>query len=239
MKPQAGSVVDDHRALLRRLGVEIDDALLLQALTHRSYAHEAGGELDNERLEFLGDSVLGIIVTEYLYQRHPDVGESDLSKMRAATVSERALAQIARTLDLGDHVRLGRGEVVTGGGDKDSILADTMEALIGATYLQHGLEPTRAMVEQLALPLLRSAKRLSASLDWKTSLQEIAALHGLPLPAFEVESTGPDHNRTFTATARVGTFTGSGVGSSKKSAEHAAAEQAYDAISAAFATDAV
>lgn len=236
-KARAGSAVDDHRPLLRKLGLEIDETLLLTALTHRSYAHETGGGETNERLEFLGDSVLGIIVTEYLYHRHPEVQESELSKMRAATVSERALAQVARTLDLGDHVLLGRGEVVTGGGDKDSILADTMEALIGATYLHHGLEPTRRMVETLTMPLLRSAKRLGASLDWKTSLQELAALHGLPAPEFETVSSGPDHNRTFTATAHVGTFSGTGVGSSKKTAEHGAAEEAYDAITAAFATD--
>src|SRR5660397_269471 len=125
--------------LTEKLGVRLDPELLVLALTHRSFAHEAGGIPTNERLEFLGDSVLGVIVTEALYRRHPDLPEGELAKMRAATVSQRALAAIARTLDLGPYVLLGKGELATGGTDKDSILADTLEALFGAVYLTHGL----------------------------------------------------------------------------------------------------
>ncbi|MDO5494360.1 MAG: ribonuclease III [bacterium] len=227
----------DRRALVRRLAVELDEGLLELALTHRSYAHEAGGIPTNERLEFLGDSVLGLVVTEYLFRRHPDVPEGDLAKMRAATVSQRALASIARELGLGGHILLGRGEVVTRGAEKDSILSDTLEAIIGAIYLSHGLEVARGIVERLCAPLLADARRLGASLDWKTTLQEIATLHSLPAPVYAVQSSGPDHDRTFTATATVGEFVGTGVGSSKKVAEHGAAEAAYDLVTAAFATD--
>nr|NLD41837.1 ribonuclease III [Actinomycetales bacterium] len=238
-RPSAGAALTDTRALIRRLGVELDPALLTLALTHRSYAHESGGIPTNERLEFLGDSVLGLVVTEHLFRRHPDVPEGDLAKMRSATVSQRALASVARDLGLGDHILLGRGEVVTGGADKDSILSDTLEAIIGAIFLRLGLEGARGVVEKLAAPLLSDARRLGASLDWKTSLQELATLHSLPAPVYAVESSGPDHDRTFAATATVGEFVGTGVGSSKKVAEHGAAEQAYDIVSTAFATDGV
>lgn len=239
VRPLPGAAESDPRALIRRLGVELDVELLTLALTHRSYAHESGGIPTNERLEFLGDSVLGLVVTEYLYRRHPDVPEGDLAKMRSATVSQRALASIARDLGLGVHILLGRGEIVTGGAEKDSILSDTLEAIIGAVYLSHGLEESRVVVEKLAAPLLADARRLGASLDWKTSLQELATLHALPTPVYTIESSGPDHDRTFAATATVGDFAGHGVGSSKKVAEHGAAEEAYDSISAAFATDGV
>ncbi|HHW82622.1 MAG TPA: ribonuclease III, partial [Actinomycetales bacterium] len=223
----------------RRLGVDLDEDLLALALTHRSYAHESGGIPTNERLEFLGDSVLGLAVTEHLFKRHPDVPEGDLAKMRSATVSQRALASVARDLGLGGHIMLGRGEIVTGGAEKDSILSDTLEAIIGAVYLSHGLEVARTTVEHLCAPLLADARRLGASLDWKTSLLELATLHSLPAPLYAVESSGPDHDRTFTATATVGEFVGVGVGSSKKVAEHGAAEEVYDMISSAFATDGV
>lgn len=217
--------------LIEKLGVRLDPELLVLSLTHRSFAHEAGGIPTNERLEFLGDSVLGLVVTEALYRRHPDLSEGDLAKMRAATVSQRALAVTARTLDLGGYVLLGRGELLTGGPDKDSILSDTLEAVFGAVYLAHGLEVARVLVERLVGPTLDIAAHLGAGLDWKTSLQESAAALGLGIVVYDVEGTGPDHARTFTARALVGDqVRGIGTGSSKKLAEQGAAALAYAAL---------
>lgn len=221
----------DVESLVFRWGAQIDPALLDLALTHRSWAHENGGLPTNERLEFLGDSVLGIVVTEYLYRAHPDVPEGQLAKMRAATVSEPALAAVARDLGLGEFIKLGKGEALSGGRDKDSILADTVEALIGASYLTQGLEPTRAVIERLVSRFLRQARTRGAGLDWKTSLQELAAAHGLGNPHYEVEGVGPDHERVFTAQAIIdGEVLGEGTGTSKKLAEHEAAEAAYASI---------
>ena len=221
----------DVEALVYRWGSRIEPDLLDLSLTHRSFAHEHGGLPTNERLEFLGDSVLGIVVTEYLYRAHPDVPEGQLAKMRAATVSEPALAAVARDLGLGEFIKLGKGEALSGGRDKDSILADTVEALIGASYLTQGLEPTRAVIERLVARVLRSARTRGAGLDWKTSLQELAAAHGLGNPHYEVEGVGPDHERVFTAQAIIdGEVLGEGTGTSKKLAEHEAAEAAYASI---------
>jgi ribonuclease-3 len=217
--------------LLATLGIEIDPELLVLALTHRSFAHEAGGIPTNERLEFLGDAVLGVVVTEHLYRSHPELSEGDLAKMRAATVSQRALAATARGIDLGDYLLLGKGETGTGGRDKDSILSDTLEAVIGAVYLCHGLEHTRAMVQRLVGPTLQAAADLGAGLDWKTSVQELAANRGLGAPVYDVSGTGPDHERSFTARLLLGDVAwGEGEGSSKKIAEQNAAEQAYRAL---------
>jgi ribonuclease-3 len=203
---------------------------LVLALTHRSFAHEHGGLPTNERLEFLGDSVLGVVVAETLYRRHPDVAEGDLSRMRAATVSQRPLAAVARTLNLGQYILLGKGEQRTGGGEKDSILSDAVEALIGATYFSHGLDVTRDLILRLLGPTLDTAAGAGAGLDWKTSLQEAAAARGFAAPVYEVEGEGPAHARHFTATVTAGTVTGVGEGTAKKYAEQAAAEQAYRAI---------
>jgi len=214
--------------LLEKLGVHLDPELLVLALTHRSFAHEAGGIPTNERLEFLGDTVLGLVVTESLYRAHADEPEGSLAKMRAATVSQRALAVVARDLDLGAYVLLGKGELATGGPDKDSILSDTLEALFGAIYLSHGLEGARAVVERLVGPSLVAAADLGAGLDWKTSLQELSAELELGAPHYEVTGEGPDHARTFTANAVIaGEVRGSGVGPAKKVAEQQAAEAAY------------
>lgn len=221
----------DTDVLVYRWGESIEPELLSLALTHRSYAHEHGGLPTNERLEFLGDAVLQIVVTERLYTDNPDLPEGQLAKMRAATVSEPALAEIARDLGLGEFIHLGKGEALSGGRDKDSILSDTVEALIGATYLTHGLEPSRAVVERLVARFLTAARTRGAGLDWKTSLQELAAAHRLGNPSYEVEGVGPDHQRVFTARAVVdGTVRGEGTGSSKKTAEHDAAEAAYATI---------
>lgn len=214
--------------LTEKLGVHLDPELLVLALTHRSYAHEAGGIPTNERLEFLGDTVLGLVVTESLYRGHPDLPEGSLAKMRAATVSQRALAQVARVLDLGGHVLLGKGELATGGADKDSILSDTLEAIFGAVYLSHGLEVARTLVDRLVGPTLEAAADLGAGLDWKTSLQELSASLGLGAPSYDVAGEGPDHARTFTARAVIADeVRGEGTGPAKKLAEQEAAENAY------------
>ncbi|MCL3776654.1 MULTISPECIES: ribonuclease III [unclassified Actinomyces] len=230
-KRQAPPARTDVETLVYRWGPGIEPALLELALTHRSWAHENGGLPTNERLEFLGDAVLQIIVTERLYHDHPEVPEGQLAKMRAATVSEPALAAVARDLGLGEFIRLGKGEALSGGRDKDSILADTVEALIGATYLTQGLEPTREVVTRLVARLLEAAPSRGAGLDWKTSLQELAAVHRLGAPSYEVTSEGPEHALVFSASAVVaGEVRGTGSGPSKKVAEHAAAEGAYATI---------
>jgi len=222
----------EREALTEKLGVEIDPELLSLALTHRSFAYENGGIPHNERLEFLGDSVLGQAVTVRLYTRHPELEEGSLAKRRASVVSTVALAEVARRIGLGDHVRLGRGEILTGGRDKDSILADTMEALIGAAFLSAGAEAAAAMVLRLVEPLLADPERYGAAMDPKTSLQEIAARLGLPAPGYSIEATGPDHDRRFTATVTVGDLATTGNGSSKKQAEMAAALAAWHKLDA-------
>jgi ribonuclease-3 len=222
----------ERAALSEKLGVEIDPELLSLALTHRSYAYENGGIPHNERLEFLGDSVLGQAVTVRLYTRHPELEEGSLAKRRASVVSTVALAEVARRIDLGAHVRLGRGEILTGGRDKDSILADTMEALIGATFLSAGPEAATGMVLRLVEPLLADPERYGAAMDPKTSLQEIAARLGVNAPSYSIEATGPDHDRRFTATVTVGDLATTGVGSSKKQAEMAAALTAWRELDA-------
>jgi len=223
-------------ALVERLGVSVDPELLILALTHRSFAYEAGGLPTNERLEFLGDSVLGIIVTDWLYRTHPDLAEGDLAKMRAASVSQRALSHVARNLELGPCILLGKGERASGGADKDSILCDAFEAILGAVYLTHGIEVSRDVVLRLVGPTLALAAVSGVALDWKTSLQEATAERGLGAPIYDVDGTGPDHQREFTARVLVGgDVIGTGVGTAKKHAEQAAAAEAYRAI---VATDA-
>ena len=183
--------------------MSVDPELLDRALTHRSYAYEQGGLPTNERLEFLGDSVLGLVVTEHLFVTYPDLSEGQLAKLRAAVVNSRALADIARKLDLGAVIHLGRGEESTGGRDKSSILADTMEAVIGAVFLQHGIDAARAFVHHLFDPLMAEVATRGAGLDWKTSLQEIASMSGLGVPVYDVVESGPDHAKTFQATVHV------------------------------------
>ncbi|WP_084105327.1 ribonuclease III [Demequina sp. NBRC 110056] len=218
-------------ALAHRLGVVVDPELLVLALTHRSFAYEAGGIPTNERLEFLGDSVLGVVVTDRLYRDHPDLPEGELAKMRAASVSQRALAQVAREIELGPCILLGKGETATGGADKDSILCDALEAVFGAVYLTHGIDVARDVILRLVGPTLVAAASSGVALDWKTSLQEVCAEHGLGAPVYSAEGTGPDHARTFTATVMVdGRVLGTGTGTAKKLAEQEAAEAAYAAI---------
>ena len=219
--------------LAERLGAEVDTTLLRQAVTHRSYAYENGGIPTNERLEFLGDSVLGLVVTDTLYRVHPDLPEGQLAKLRAAVVNARALAEVGRVLGLGDVLLLGKGEQATGGRDKSSILADTVEAVIGAVYLDCGLDVATEVVHRLVDPLIERSASLGAGLDWKTSLQELTAELGLGVPEYVVTESGPDHDKTFEARVRVAAaLYGQGTGHSKKEAEQGAAATAYTELRA-------
>ncbi len=209
-------------------GVPVDAAVLTRALTHRSFAYEAGGLPHNERLEFLGDSVLGLVVTATLYEAHPETSEGQLAKLRASVVNMRALADVGRTLGLGDYVYLGRGEESTGGRDKDSILADTVEAVIGAVYSSAGIDAATELVHHLVDPLLAQSATLGAGLDWKTSLQEIASRHGLGSPEYAVTEEGPEHAKSFEASVVLsGNVLGRGSGRTKKVAEQQAAALAW------------
>jgi ribonuclease-3 len=220
----------DRAELARALDAPLDDALLLRALTHRSYAYENGGLPTNERLEFLGDAVLGLVVTDALYRENPDMPEGQLAKLRASVVNMRALADVARGIGeqgIGPWILLGRGEEATGGRDKPSILADTLEALIGCVYESAGLEPASALVRRLFDPVIASSATRGAGLDWKTSLQELIASRLLGPPHYLVQESGPDHAKRFAATVLVaGEELGSGEGGSKKEAEQRAAAEA-------------
>lgn len=224
----------DRGALVEALGVELPDELLTMALTHRSYAYENGGLPTNERLEFLGDAVLGLTVTEELYHRHPDRSEGDLAKLRASIVNTQALADVARALSdggLGVHLLLGKGEENSGGADKSSILADGVESLLGAIYLEHGLSGAREVILRLFGSLIDTAPTLGAGLDWKSSLQELTASRGMGAPSYVVTATGPDHEKEFTATVVVmDTEYGRGVGRTKKEAELKAAASAWTVL---------
>jgi ribonuclease-3 len=227
-----GEAGPPYTVLEAALGTGVDPQLLERALTHRSYAYEHGGLPTNERLEFLGDAVLGLVVTDALYSTHPDLPEGSLAKLRASVVNTRALADVARTLELGRWLRLGRGEEVTGGRDKNSILADTMEAVLGAVYLDRGIAAVTGVVRALFDPLMRAASEEGAALDWKTALQELGAARGLGVPAYRIAESGPDHAKSFVAeVAMGGEVCGSGSGRSKKEAEQNAAEAAYAALS--------
>jgi ribonuclease-3 len=224
----------DLEVLADRLGVPLGHEALRHALTHRSFAYENGGIPHNERLEFLGDAVLGLVVTDTLYRAHPDQPESQLAKYRAAVVNSRCLAEVARSLGIGPFLRLGRGEEQTGGRNKQSILADTVEAIIGIAYLDHGLAEATGLVHRLLDDRIAEAAALGAGLDWKTSLQELGARSGCGVPNYDVQASGPDHAKHFRAVARVGPdITGEGSGPSKKHAEQAAAQAAYAALAAA------
>jgi len=205
--------------------------MLELALTHRSWAYENGGVATNERLEFLGDSILGQAVTVMLYKSYPLLAEGDLAKRRASLVSSVALAEVARSIGLGEFLKLGRGEELTGGREKSSILADTVEALIGAVYLAEGGEAATALVLRLIAPLLADPQRFDASMDPKTSLQELAAHLGLTAPTYDIIDSGPDHSKVFTATVLIdGDAVAKGEGTSKKQAEMAAAQDACSVL---------
>jgi ribonuclease-3 len=232
-RPSPGPLTTDE--LRAALGDPVLDPELLQrALTHRSFAYENGQIPTNERLEFLGDSVLGVVVTETLYRAHPDFSEGRLAKLRAAVVNARALADVARQIGLGQYIKLGRGEETTGGRDKASILSDTVEAVIGAIHLSGGIDEAAKVIHLLFDPVMEAAASMGAGLDWKTSLQELSADLGLGVPEYLIEDDGPDHMKTFVARVRVGEQTlGNGTGRSKKEAEQGAAETAYREIKTA------
>ena len=218
--------------LSEQLGVTLDPALLELAFTHRSFAYESGSQETNERLEFLGDSVLGLIVTEELYKRYPEFDESRLSPLRSGVVNMRALADIARGLQLGQYIRLGKGEEVTNGRDKNSLLADAFEALIGALYISAGFEKTADCLLKLVAPTLTNAMALGAGLDGKTALQELVASLGKSTLEYQVTESGPDHDKSFTAVAMVsGEAIAEGLGKSKREAEQSAARTAFEILS--------
>jgi ribonuclease-3 len=231
-------VTDAHvaappEALDRALGVAFRDAELRRtALTHRSYAFERGLTVTNERLEFLGDSVLGVVVTDMAFRAHPDMPEGSLAKLRAAIVNMTALADVARSLGLGDVVLLGKGEEQSGGRDKSSILADALEAVFGAVYLDLGLDVARELIERLFRPRMDAYVRGEGDRDYKTILQELASQEIRAMPEYRLQERGPDHQKEFTATVYLGGEPmGSGVGRSKKEAEQQAAREAYVRIS--------
>jgi ribonuclease-3 len=220
-------------ALEQALGVAFTDvALRGAALTHRSFAFERGLSVTNERLEFLGDSVLGLVVTDMAYADYPDMPEGQLAKLRAAIVNMTALADVARSLGVGDVVLLGKGEEQSGGREKTSILADALEAIIGAVYLDRGLGDARGLVERLFRPRMQAWVRGEGERDHKTLLQELASQAMRAIPEYRVEERGPDHQKEFTATVSVaGETLGSGTGRSKKEAEQQAAREAHARIS--------
>ncbi|AKE39455.1 ribonuclease III [Corynebacterium camporealensis] len=221
----------DHKPLLKQLGIELDDEHLCLALTHRSFANENGHLPNNERLEFLGDAVLGLSIAAKLYEQYPSRPESDISKMRASIVSRYGLADVAREIELGQHILLGKGEQSTGGRDKESILADTTEALLGAIYRQHGFEPAREVILRLFAKKIDNATVSGRHLDWKTTLQERCAELKAAMPSYSATSTGPEHDQTFTAVAKVAGLTvGTGVGHNKKLAEQQAAREACQVL---------
>ena len=211
------------------LGIRFRNETLREiALTHRSYAFEHGVEQTNERLEFLGDSVLGLVVTDMAFAAFPDDPEGVLAKRRAAIVNAQALADVARSLGLGSLVRLGKGEEQSGGRDKASILADALEAVFGAVYLDLGLDEARRLIERLFRPLMEAG----GERDYKTDLQELASRELRTLPEYRLEERGPDHEKEFTATVYLGgEALGVGVGKSKKEAEQRAAHEAFDRVS--------
>lgn len=227
-----------NRAFLQRLGVDIDAETFVLALTHRSFSFENGGVPHNERLEFLGDSVLSLAVAEELYRRFPDVPERELVSRHHAVVSTRTLAQIARSLELGPHILLGKGEKQSGGANKDSILADTLEAIFGAAYMSQGREAARKLVLRLTADLLDDEMVLDAGADWKTSVQEFSAGHGLGEPSYRVDGVGPDHARRYTAVLVVNgedIAVSSGESSNKKEAEREAAHRGFAVLTQRYA----
>jgi ribonuclease-3 len=216
----------------KALGIRFgNQELYVWAFTHRSYAYENGGLPTNERLEFLGDAVLGLVVTDVIYRAFPGLPEGQLAKLRAATVNMNVLADVARELGVGAAVQLGRGEELSGWRDKSSILADTLEAILGAVYLDKGLPRAAALIRRLFEARVMEAAGRGAALDYKTSLQELAASSLGGMPSYSIEEEGPDHAKRFTATVSVaGVPYGSGKGRSKKEAEQNAAQEAFETL---------
>ncbi len=222
-----------YQALCAGLGYQFhDEALLELALTHRSFSAENDGAEPNERLEFLGDAVLGLAVADSLFHDHADRAEGFLAKSRADLVSARSLGRVARSLGLGDVLRLGKGEELSGGRQKESILADAMEAVIAAVFLDGGWEAAQELVDRQFSGGFGDETTAPGFEDYKTRLQELAAELSVAAPAYQISASGPDHDRTFEAVVRVADVTGTGIGSSKKQAQQAAAQMALIALEA-------
>jgi ribonuclease III len=219
-------------ALAKRLGWEVgDDDLLERALSHRSWCAETPGSASNERLEFLGDAVLGLVVTDYLFRTYPTLPEGELAKVRASVVNSAALAEVAASLDVGDALLLGKGEGQSGGREKPSILADAMEAVIGAVYLDQGWQAADDLIMRLLGDRIEEAAAGPGGQDYKTRLQELCARRFDALPQYAVSDEGPDHAKRFDAVVRVAGITrGTGHGRSKKQAEQAAARVAWEQL---------
>jgi ribonuclease III len=226
----AGPAASVPHVLLGRLGVRCTETPLLEmALAHRSFAFERKGAPNNERLEFLGDAVLGLAVTDMIYRRFPDLAEGDLAKLRSSTVNMAVLADVARSVGLGEALLLGKGEELSGGRNKDSILADALEAVLGALYLDCGLEEARRLIDRLFAGHIQELVDRGVVRDFKTSLQELSVQQVGAMPEYRVSSAGPDHDKRFEADVFLnGDFMGSGTGRSKKQAEQAAAKEALD-----------
>lgn len=222
---------EDLSALAERLGHAFTDVQLLeQAFRHRSWCAEHEGP-SNERLEFLGDSVLGLAVTDYAYHAHPSLSEGSLAKVRAAVVSAVGLAELARDLRLGAHLRLGRGEETSGGRQKASLLSDALEAVIGAVFVDGGWEPARNLVVRLCAERISAAAEGPGVADYKTRLQEMMARRDDGPLHYAMTEDGPDHDKWFTASVVIGSdVLGSGAGKSKKQAQQAAAQHAWERL---------
>jgi ribonuclease III len=220
--------------LSRRLGYDFtDQSLLRRALAHRSWCAEVGGEPSNERLEFLGDAVLGWVVAEIAYRRHGDLPEGKLTDLRKSVVNAAALAGVAESIGLGEWLLLGKGEDAAGGRRKPSILSDAFEAVLGAVYIDGGVESAKSLVARLFSERLDVAAGRLDRLDNKTELQELTARLYDTAPVYVLTEFGPDHAKTFKATVLVaGRVVGAGEGKSKKLAEQQAASEARDALSA-------
>ena len=222
------------QALLKALGTTLEPQLLVQALTHRSFSHEHPGAPNYERLEFLGDAVLELVATETLFAAHPDMSEGQLAKMRAKAVSEESLSAIAREkLHVSPYILLGKGEMEQHGNEKSSILCDIVESLIGATFISHGIDEARRVVHRLVDDTLAEVATEGPALDWKTSLEVKAHLHGMGDPRYRMAISGPEYAQIFTAEALIGDddkVYGTGTGTSKRKAQLAAAEQAWRAL---------
>ncbi len=218
-------------ALSEKLGVEINRELLKLAMTHRSYSYEHGNIPNNERLEFLGDSVLGFVVTSHIYETLTDLPEGEMTKVKNAVVSARALAVVAAELGLGEYLLLGKGELATDGRNKPNLLADAFEAILGAAYMSNGFDAARALVEKFVFPLLDNPDEIRANSDPKTTLQERIQALGRGTPTYKTRFEGPDHDRDYFSILLInGEEISHGEGRTKKNAETAAAVKALDAL---------
>jgi ribonuclease III len=229
----AGDFDDDVSALTERLGLQVGDpGLMVEAMSHRSWCAENPGHESYERLEFLGDAVLGWITADVAFHRFPDMSEGQLTGIRKGVVNTAALAELAVEIGIGPFIKLGKGEAAGGGARKPSILADAMEAVIGAVYLDRGATTAHAFVESLIGDRIEATAQRLDQLDFKTTLQELIASAGMAPPVYDLSERGPDHEKHFSATVSVaGAVLGTGEGRSKRSAEQEAAAAATRALS--------